>query len=63
MIAKGRGQKGEKQGASKLTETQVREIRTLYANGGISQRELGVKYGVSQPAIGKLITGENWSHI
>jgi ribosome-binding protein aMBF1 (putative translation factor) len=62
---KGRGnqQKGEKHGRSKLTETDVREIRTRYANGGISQQQLALEYGVSQKLINLIIHRENWKHI
>jgi hypothetical protein len=46
---KGRGIacRGEKHSSSKLTENAVREIRTQYANGGITQKQLALEYGVS----------------
>jgi len=64
-VSKGRGvdNRGENQGCSKLTETQVREIRTKYANGGVLQRELALEYGVSSPTISLIISRRNWSHI
>jgi len=63
--AKGRGNppKGEKHGHSKLTEDDVREIRTRYANGGVLQRQLALEYGVWQRTIGRIINRETWSHI
>ena len=63
--AKGRGgqTKGEKHGRSKLTETDVREIRIKYANGGITHRQLALEYGISQQAITKIIRRRTWSHI
>jgi hypothetical protein len=54
--------RGERNGASKLTEGEVREIRRLYAEG-ISQRELGRRYGVSHPAIGMIVRREKWSWV
>ena len=67
MYAKGRGgmkkAKGEKQHLSKLTETQVREIRKKYANGGITQPQLALEYGVSQHSVWGIILRKSWSHI
>jgi len=58
-----RNQSGEKNNLSKLTETQVREIRIKYANGDGSQSQLALKYGISQTAIGKIVRREMWSHL
>jgi hypothetical protein len=63
FIAGGLLLKGEKHGQSKLTETQVREIRMKYANGGITQRQLALEYGISQQIISFIISRRNWSHI
>lgn len=54
--AKGRG-------TGKLTETQVREIRMKYANGGITYRQLALDYGVKRTAIHRIITRKRWSYI
>ena len=63
--AKGRGNhaKGEKHHEAKLTETQVREIRIKYANGGITYRQLALEYGVSYSIIGYIIRRKTWFHI
>ena len=65
--AKGRNnspkQKGEKNGNSKLTEDDVREIRTRYANGNLLQQQLALEYGVSRKAIGNVIRRKTWKHI
>jgi DNA-binding XRE family transcriptional regulator len=63
MKGRGNQEKGEKHGSSKLTETQVREIRNKYANGGIKQRQLALEYGVSQQSINYIIHRKTWSHI
>ncbi len=68
MVAKGRCRsggnvRGEINGNSKLTETQVREIRSRYAEGGITQEDLGIEYGVSRGAIDHIINRRTWSHI
>jgi DNA-binding transcriptional regulator LsrR (DeoR family) len=63
--AKGRGNqaKGEKQGASKITEAQVREIRNKYANGGITQQQLALEYGITHTTVHSLIRRKTWFHI
>jgi ribosomal protein S9 len=65
MNAKGRSwdRKGEKHPIVKLTETQVREIRIKYANGGITYQQLALEYGVSRGAINGIINRKSWSHI
>lgn len=64
-LAKGRGNqpKGENHGRSKLTEDNVREIRIKYAEGGVSQRELALKYAVSETIIGYITLRKRWTHI
>ena len=56
---KGRTAKGEKHGRSKLTEDQVRAIKK--ATG--SQRSIAVMFGVSQPTISDIKTGQKWTHL
>jgi hypothetical protein len=67
MAAKGRARNGIRIGAankkSKLTEDQVREIRRLYAGGGITQCELGQRYGVHNSVICQLIRFRIWKHV
>jgi hypothetical protein len=38
-----------------LTSADVREIRSQYAGGGITQNDLGLKYGVSQGTVSRII--------
>jgi len=66
-MAKGRwgggDKKGEKQAQHKLTETQVREIRGRWEEGGITQRKLSVEYGVYYTTISKIISRKTWGHL
>lgn len=48
--------RGETHGRHKLTEAQVREIRTRTE----TQRVLAAEYGVSQQTISKIKTGKKW---
>ena len=55
--------KGERQGSAKLTESDVRAIRELYAMGNHSQRQLARQFHVGKTCIGEIVRHENWRHI
>ncbi len=54
---------GERTSNAKLKESQVLEIRRLYALGNTSKTELALKFGISRYAIRSIIIRENWKHI
>jgi hypothetical protein len=64
MKAKGRARGPSFYGASnanaKLTEQDVREIRFI-GGSGISQRALGLLYGVGQTQVGRILRGTRWA--
>lgn len=55
--------RGERANRARLTEDQVREIRRLYAAGGIGQKELARIYGVWENAIWMIVHRKSWSHV
>ena len=56
--------RGETHGHAKLTEEQVREIRSLYIKrGGITQQALGDIFGVNQAVISEIVSRKLWSHV
>lgn len=55
--------RGERNGAAKLTEEQVREIKHLLRTTALTQREIATRYGVDHTTISKINSKENWSHI
>lgn len=61
MISKGRQANfaGEANTNSKLTESQVAEIR----ESPLGYVELGKRYGVGKSMIGNIKTGKNWTHL
>lgn len=61
MVSKMRHTWGAKNKHAKLTEDQVREIRTL--RGQLTHREIAARYGVSQPTINALLVGRTWRYI
>jgi hypothetical protein len=56
-------QKGVDNGNAKLTEEQVIEIRRRYADGGVTQQELGDEFGVARRTISDIIRREIWTHL
>lgn len=54
---------GERHGFAKLTEDQVRGIRRLYATGGIGQRPLAVRFGVTHHLIHQIVLGRIWKDL
>jgi DNA-binding NarL/FixJ family response regulator len=51
--------RGERQGHAKLTEQQVVEIRRL--TGGMIQKDIAAKFGVSASTIRMIQKGKNWA--
>jgi hypothetical protein len=62
MDSKGRRgtARGEQRGTAKLTESDVRVIRSLNASGG-SHRRLAAQFGVSKTQVGAICTREKWA--
>jgi len=54
--------RGEQNGATVLTEDNVREIRKLYATG-LMQLQIAERFGVSEANIGCIVRGETWAHL
>jgi hypothetical protein len=48
---------------AKLTESQVIEIRSLYAKGNITQANIARKFMVGETAIYGILSGKTWRHI
>lgn len=68
MVRKGRASReprmqGEGHTLAVLTEREVRAIRRIYAAGGVSQKALGKRFGVSEGNIYMITKGKTWRHI
>lgn len=55
--------KGEQNGAHKLTEQQVLEIRAKYVRGVYGYMKLSTEYGVDPITIKAIVTQRTWKHI
>jgi len=58
-----RNNTGVKNGNSKLTESDVLQIRNLYSIGNYSQGKLSIKFGVNQPTINKIVNNKLWANL
>lgn len=54
---------GERNNLSKLTESQVIEIRARYSAGGVTQEGLAAEYGITQTPVYKIVNRISWKHI
>lgn len=55
--------KGENHPGSKLTEKEVKKIRSLYATGKYTYIKISKIFGISPINIGNIIRNETWRHI
>lgn len=66
MKIKGRSRGGRLSGEdhpkSKLTNEQVKQIKTMHANG-LSDRKIARQFGVVQTTISAIVTGRSWKQI
>lgn len=63
MKDKGRAPRGSKQGMSKLTEADVKAIRTMYKTGRFEQSLIGELFKVSTGNVQHICSNDTWSHI
>lgn len=61
MIAKQRGPSGEAHPMHRLTSSDVNQIRSEYATGAITQKELASRFGVKFQHISQIVLGKRWS--
>jgi hypothetical protein len=58
------GSRGSRNGAAKLSEAQVLEMRQRYAAGGMSLAQIAVAYGLSSgSAVSAIVNGKRWAHL
>jgi hypothetical protein len=62
-VERGRQQHGLRHWNAKLSVTDVREIRQMYAAGGWTHRQLSELYSVSAGTISKITLGDRWQFV
>jgi hypothetical protein len=65
MHRKGRARKalGEAASRTELKQTEVLEMRRLYASGDYSAKDLSAKFGVSKATANAVVKGRSWRHL
>jgi len=61
--ARGRNPHGESAYQSKLTNKQVLEIRTLYAETKMSRKEIANRFQIAVGTLQKILYGDTWKHL
>jgi predicted GIY-YIG superfamily endonuclease len=56
-------QKGSAHWNASISEKDVEDIRSIYSKGGITQKQIGEIYNLSNKVISKITSGERWSHV
>jgi predicted XRE-type DNA-binding protein len=59
MANKDRSAYGERNGMSRLTESNIIAIRKMKANG-IRQSDIAKKFGISDPHVSDIVRGKKW---
>lgn len=54
---------GERNSSSKLSKAQVLSIRSRYAAGGVTQKQLAAQHRVRQTTISMIVTRAVWRHV
>ena len=54
---------GEGNNAAIINEAIVIELRTKYATGNYSYKQLAIEYGLRKNHVGDIIRGTIWAHI
>lgn len=52
--------RGEKNGRAKITRADSKEIIRLYLRGGLTQREIGKQFGLSDVMVSLIVRRKNW---
>lgn len=60
MVERKRHIHGERQHSSKLTQSQVVEIRKLYAQGDLTQSQIANRFNVTQSNVHSIVSRETW---
>lgn len=69
MAHKDRGRSGGsmRQGTAhplhKLKDEDIQVIRATYAAGGVTQRELAARFGITQPSVSMIVNRIHWNHL
>lgn len=62
-VKHGTSNRGARHGMAKFSETQIRQVKQLLAEGKLSQRGISRLVGIAQQHISSIKRGKTWSHL
>lgn len=62
-LQNGLNRRGAKNNFVKLTKEQVIEIRRLYALSNVTQKELAVRFGITQGGVHNVVNFKSWNYL
>jgi len=62
-VSKGRQPRGEKHGVARLTDAQVRWLKSSQEAAGLSLSQAAGRLGVSTSTVHRIRLGETWGHV
>lgn len=62
-VVNGGGNQGSRHGMAKLTEDDVREIRSMYEPGVVPCRVIAERFGMSKSAVEMIVNRTRWRHV
>lgn len=63
LAPKKKDQRGAKNSAAAVTETQVLDIRSIWASRSLTQREIAARYQITQSTVSAIVLRKSWNHI
>lgn len=63
LCPKKKDQRGEKNASAVVTESQVAEIRAIWATRSLTQREIAEKFRITQSTISAIVLRKSWTHL
>jgi len=63
MARKGRSLHGERHNLARLTEEQVLLIRQMWQQGGVTQADIGVQFGIGKQQVSDIVRGNSWKRL
>lgn len=55
--------RGEKQWMAKMTEPEIREIRSRYSAGGVTLQQLADQFGITYQTVHNIVIRKTWKHV
>jgi hypothetical protein len=62
-VTHGTRRKGSQHWHTKLTERQIRAVRKMHAETGLTMKAVGTRFGISRFHVWQIVSGNSWKHV